>query len=116
VDIVLIEEFPTDSKDKLFARERFHIEQNNCINRSRPILSEVEKKEAVRKCMSKYLQTEKGKATLCKYFQSEKCKAKQLEYSRSEKGKLSKAKSRLKRKLRQTHEGEAEYAPLIFIE
>lgn len=32
-DIVLVEEFPCDNKDQLHARERYYIENNECINK-----------------------------------------------------------------------------------
>jgi hypothetical protein len=31
-DIILIENFPCETKDELHARERFHIESNKCVN------------------------------------------------------------------------------------
>jgi len=37
--IVLVELFPCDSKDELFMRERFYIENNECVNKKRPILT-----------------------------------------------------------------------------
>jgi len=34
--IVLVEEFPCNSKEELLRRERYYIENNNCINRNIP--------------------------------------------------------------------------------
>ena len=45
IEIILLEEFPTDTKIKLLARERWHIENTNCVNIRRPITSINEKKE-----------------------------------------------------------------------
>jgi len=36
VQIILIEDCPCDRKEQLLKRERFHIEQNNCVNKSLP--------------------------------------------------------------------------------
>ncbi len=44
VKIILLEEFPTDSKEKLLARERIHIENNKCVNMNLPIVFDDEKK------------------------------------------------------------------------
>jgi hypothetical protein len=35
-NIILIENFPCQTKDELYARERFYIENNNCINKKVP--------------------------------------------------------------------------------
>jgi hypothetical protein len=35
-DIVLIEKFPCENKEELHARERFHIENHNCVNKVIP--------------------------------------------------------------------------------
>ena len=45
VQIILIEDFATDSKDKLLARERFYIESTPCVNIYRPIVFEFERAE-----------------------------------------------------------------------
>ena len=42
VDIFLIENYPCNNKEELHARERFHIENNNCINIRLPIKSKEE--------------------------------------------------------------------------
>ena len=34
--IILVEKFSCDSKEELFARERFYIENNDCVNRNIP--------------------------------------------------------------------------------
>lgn len=35
-DIILIENYPCETKEELHARERFHIENNNCVNKCIP--------------------------------------------------------------------------------
>ena len=35
-DIILIENYPCNNKDELHARERYHIESNNCVNKVIP--------------------------------------------------------------------------------
>ena len=45
VDIVLIENYPCNSKEELHSRERYHIENNDCINIRLPIKSKEEIKE-----------------------------------------------------------------------
>jgi hypothetical protein len=44
--IELIENFPTDNKFDLRIRERFYIENNNCINQVIPIRTEIEKRKS----------------------------------------------------------------------
>tara|TARA_R100000697_G_scaffold819_1_gene1758 strand:- start:604 stop:1143 length:540 start_codon:yes stop_codon:yes gene_type:complete len=41
-DIILIENYPCKSKEELFSRERFHIENNNCINKYIPARTKKE--------------------------------------------------------------------------
>jgi len=36
IDIFLIEEYPCENKEQLHARERFHIENNKCVNKIIP--------------------------------------------------------------------------------
>lgn len=43
--IFLVEKFPCDSKEELLQRERHYIENNKCINKRLPIISEEEKKK-----------------------------------------------------------------------
>jgi len=48
-EITLIELFPCGSKDELTARERFHIETNECVNRSIPGRTKEEHLDRMRK-------------------------------------------------------------------
>ena len=47
-DIVLIENFPCNTKDELHMQERYHIENNECVNRVFPIVSKEEAKERLK--------------------------------------------------------------------
>jgi hypothetical protein len=68
--ITLIELFPCSSKEELLARERYHIEQNKCINKYCPILSEEERNIYIKQRNKKYSQTEKGKLAQKLYKQT----------------------------------------------
>lgn len=41
-EIFLIEDFPCERKEQLLARERFHIETNDCVNKKIPLRSKHE--------------------------------------------------------------------------
>lgn len=43
VKIELIEAFPYTSREQMLMRERYHIENNDCINKMRPIATKEEK-------------------------------------------------------------------------
>ena len=36
-DIVLLELYPCNSKDELYAREKYYIQNNNCVNKNNPL-------------------------------------------------------------------------------
>jgi hypothetical protein len=44
--ITLLEDFPCERKEQLLSRERYHIENNACINKCMPIRTEEEMKQA----------------------------------------------------------------------
>ena len=44
--ITLIEDYPCDRKEQLLARERFHIEKNDCVNKNIPGRTMAEYREA----------------------------------------------------------------------
>ena len=54
VEIILIEEYPCKSKMELERRERYHIENNNCVNRSIPTRTRAERREANRDVLREY--------------------------------------------------------------
>ena len=61
IDIVLIEECPCDNKDQLHARERFHIESNDCVNKFIPGRSKKEYEEANKEKIKEYEEANKEK-------------------------------------------------------
>lgn len=44
VKIILVENYPCESKEELLMRERYYIENNDCVNKYMPIRSKDEKK------------------------------------------------------------------------
>ena len=44
-EVILVEDFPCERKEHLPARERWYIENNECVNKRRPIISREEKNE-----------------------------------------------------------------------
>jgi hypothetical protein len=75
-DIVLVELFPCNSRDELLSRERFHIENNDCVNINFPIrtiANELEYRktyytnniEAKKMYGENYRQNNKEKIKLC---------------------------------------------------
>ena len=40
--IILIEDYPCDRKEQLLMRERYHMENTDCVNLARPIISKEE--------------------------------------------------------------------------
>lgn len=59
--ITLIELFPCSCKEELLARERYHIDANNCINKYNPILTEQERQDYIKKRNFEYSKTDKFK-------------------------------------------------------
>jgi len=43
--IFLIEDYPCDRKEQLLMRERYHMENTECVNLNRPIRTDTERKE-----------------------------------------------------------------------
>mgnify|MGYP001391769468 CR=1 FL=1 len=54
VEIELVENYPTDSKQKLEKRERVYIDANDCVNKNRPTRSREEWKENNREGILEY--------------------------------------------------------------
>ncbi len=52
--IILIETFPCDSKEELLSRERYHIEQNDCVNITVPGRTDKEWREANKEYLKQY--------------------------------------------------------------
>ena len=59
--ITLIELFPCSCKEELLARERYYIEQNDCINKYNPILSDEERYNYTKSKNKAYSQTDNFK-------------------------------------------------------
>jgi hypothetical protein len=79
--IILVEDFPCERKEQLIARERYHIENNECVNK---VMKLNRTKEDVREYLAKYRQdnSENIKEKGVKYYQDnqEKIKANQTQY------------------------------------
>ncbi len=54
VEIILIENFPCNTKEELYSRERIHIENNNCINKAIPTRTKKEYKLANKEKIQQY--------------------------------------------------------------
>jgi hypothetical protein len=59
--IVLLEEFPCETKDQLLARERFYIENNGCINKKIPTRTQKEWREDNKNYQKEYKEQNKDK-------------------------------------------------------
>jgi hypothetical protein len=61
--IVLVEKYPCTSKDELHARERYYIENNECVNKNIPNRTDAEYYQANKECIkakvSKYREINK---------------------------------------------------------
>ena len=53
-EIILVENFPCNSKDQLHARERFYIESNECVNKIIPTRTKKEYREQNKEEIAKY--------------------------------------------------------------
>jgi hypothetical protein len=89
--IVLVEDYPCDSKDALRARERYYIENNECVNKNRPIINEEEHKELKHKSYLKNLDKIKEKRESEEY--KAKANARGKEIRATEEGKAKKAEA-----------------------
>lgn len=65
VDIVLVEEFPCENKEQLHKRERFYIDNNECVNKRIPSRTSKEyretNKEKIKEQKKEYIDNNKGK-------------------------------------------------------
>jgi len=57
--IILVELFPCDSRDELLMRERFYIDNNECVNKKRPITTIEEKEQYQEQYHQQYYQEHK---------------------------------------------------------
>jgi len=69
-EIVLVENFPCKSKDELNQRERFYIENNECVNKVIPCRTREEYREENKEHMKEYMKeyNEKNKEYMKEYF------------------------------------------------
>jgi len=81
--ITLIELFPCSSKEELLARERYHIEQYECVNKTRPIITKDEYKIWKNNYNSKARQTDEYKEYRKIYRNSEEQKNKDKIYQQT---------------------------------
>jgi hypothetical protein len=61
IKIILIENFPCESKEELLKRERFYFDSMDCLNKHRPITTETERKELMNKRDKKYKEKNREK-------------------------------------------------------
>jgi hypothetical protein len=61
VDIVLVEAFPCNNKEELHARERYYIENNECVNKNIPTRTDKEYKEFNKDKYKEYREHNKNK-------------------------------------------------------
>lgn len=57
--IILVEDYPCERREQLLAREAYYIENNECVNKCRPILTEEQAKEAKRQKWQRYSKNRK---------------------------------------------------------
>jgi len=62
-DIILIENYPSKSKDELHARERFYIESMDCVNKCIPNRTRKEYREDNKEIIQQYRQDNREKLT-----------------------------------------------------
>tara|TARA_R110002126_G_C10133603_1_gene469804 strand:+ start:77 stop:556 length:480 start_codon:yes stop_codon:yes gene_type:complete len=60
-DLVLVEDYPCEKKEQLLMRERYYIENNDCINKTNPIISKEERKIYENKYNKKNREKQKAK-------------------------------------------------------
>jgi len=90
-DIILIETYPCDTKDELHKRERFHIENNECVNLTTPTRTTkewlIDNKDKNSETLKKYQEKNKDKIKKLKNEYYQKNKERQLEKNKEYKEK-----------------------------
>jgi hypothetical protein len=107
--IVLIEDYPCNSKEELFARERHWINISKCVNKNLPCRTNKEwredNKEKIKENQKKYRENNKQKAkeTHKKYYQDNKEKLKEYnkEYWEDNKEKIKEWRENNKEKIKE---------------
>src|SRR5208282_3489040 len=70
--IELVEDYPCENKKELLERETYYIQNNACVNKYKPYVTEKQKKEYVNKYNTEYYKKNKTKL-LKKYFKKILC-------------------------------------------
>jgi len=96
VKIILVEKVECESKDELFMRERFYIENNNCVNKYIPGQTKEELKIKIKEKGKEY--RENNKEYQKEYYNKNKEKIKQYkkEYDKKNKEYYNKNKEKIK--------------------
>ncbi len=84
IDIVLLEEFPCENKEQLHKRERYYIDNNNCVNKVLPTRTDKEyyeaNKEKIDEQIKKYQEANKEELKNYRKAYNEKNKDKRKAY------------------------------------
>jgi hypothetical protein len=90
-DIILIENYPCDSKDQLFARERYYTDEIECVNirKNQGLSLELGKKEYTKERSKEYREKNAEKIKEYRKINSEIILAKHKEYRDENKSKLN---------------------------
>ena len=97
VKIILVEKVECESRDELLMRERFFIENNNCVNKEIPIRTKDEKKIIRINTLKNYYEINKEKISK---YQKNNRKDYQIEYyKKNSKKKIEYQKERSKQKM-----------------
>jgi len=94
VEIVLVENFPCDTKEELLMRERYYIENNDCVNRYLPITTPEEKKEYDIKRREENKEQVKTLSAQWYQLNKEKAKIQKAKYREENKEKMKKIKAK----------------------
>ena len=105
-NIFLVENYPCNSKDELLSRERFYIENNECVNKCIPCRTRKEyieaNKDKIKEQTKEYREANKDKIKQMKAEYREANKDKIKEYYEKNKDKIN-ARKRETRKLKKTN-------------
>ncbi len=102
IDIVLVESYPCNNKEELHQRERYYIENNECINKVIPTRTDKEyrenNKDKIKENKKKYNKVNKDKIKeKCKeYYENnkEQINEKNKEYRKNNKDKIKEIKNK----------------------
>ncbi len=89
VEIILVENFPCNTKEELLMRERYYIENNDCVNKQRPIITVEEKNEYSKEYYQQNKEIELNKKAKYRDENKEKIKKIKAKYYQENKEKLT---------------------------